>query len=521
MKIILCLSISIFLMATAVAQESASQRCVELNRIDLDENELLSKNQQKKLFNQYIGDCIDGDLLKAIITDISDFYIKRGNITTKPYLKKQTITDGQIDVSILKGTIEDIVDAATNASNTKIKTAFAFQKGKVLNLRDLETSLEMMNRPPSSDARFEIRPGSKYGASMVDIKSTETYPFHFKIGASGREYLSDNKLELTADFSADNLFNINDILTLRYNGSRVQEEYQSNKGGELNFSFPIASYLMEFVRSDVSYRQGVYGLNDTYLSKGDTKGTRVRISKILMRNQKNKFSAALSVYHKNTKSYFSNQLIDVSSYKTTLAQFDLIHTYLQSWGQLTTTYSYYQGTDWFGARTDDYTSAEINLSSQAMLQFIKHSADINLLYYLNDRSYHVTSNLRFQRTNNMLYDNDKLTVGSDYTVRGYLNTNLYGNNALYIKNDMTKTWPINHNQSLLQRVSISIGIDYGKVECEADNQSSCGETYGTAVGISTQANNLSTSFVWSKPLKKIDENHELKGLFKFDVTWKF
>ncbi len=301
----------------------------------------------------------------------------------------------------------------------------------------------------------------------------------------------------------------------------MQKEYQSNNGGELNFSFPITNYLLEFVRSETSYRQGVYGLNDTYLSKGDNEGNRLRVSKILMRDQNNKFNAALSVYHKNTKSYFSNQLIDVSSYRTTLAQVDLTHAYLQNWGQLTTTYSYYQGTDWFGARTDDYVSAEASAPNQAKLQFIKHSADINLRYYPKVRGYQVTSNLHLQRTNDTLYDNDKLTVGSDYTVRGYLNTNLYGNNALYLKNDVIRTWQLNQHPSFLQTISTSIGLDYGKVDCETDNQSSCGEIYSTVIGISTQGKKLTTSFVWSKPLKKIDENHELKGLFKFDVIWKF
>lgn len=508
-------------MATAVAKESAVQRCVALNRIDLDENKILTKNLQHKLFQQYIGECIDGEMLKAIIANISNFYIKRGNITTKPYLKQQSISDGQIDISVLTGIIAKIVDVKTDSTNTRIKSAFAFQKGAILNLRDLETALEMMNRPPSSEATFEIRPGDKNGESIVEIKNTATYPFRLEIGANGREKLNDNKLQLTADFAADNLFNINDILTLKHNGSRVQKEYQSNNGGELNFSFPIANYLIEFVRSETSYRQGVYGLNDTYLSKGDNEGSRLRVSKILMRDQNNKFNVALSVYHKNTKSYFSNQLIDVSSYKTTLAQVDLTHTYLQSWGQLTTTYSYYQGTDWFGARTDDYVSAEASAPNQAKLQFIKHSSDINLRYYPKVRGYQVTSNLHLQRTNDTLYDNDKLTVGSDYTVRGYLNTNLYGNNALYLKNDVIKTWQLNQHPAFLQSISTSIGLDYGKVDCETDNQSSCGEIYGTAIGISTQGEKLTTSFVWSKPLKKIDGNHELKGLFKFDVIWKF
>ncbi len=520
-KIILCLLLNLLLVSTAFAEESIPQHCVQLNKVDLDNNDILDEEQQQKLLKPYMGKCIDGKLLKAIIADVSSFYMTRGHITTRPYLKKQEVFDGQIDISILTGTVEDIVDASTKESNARIKTAFAFQKGHVLNLRDLETALEMMNRPPSSEVKFELKPGDKPGASIVEIKSKDALPYHLKTGVSGRKNLSDKNFYLTAEFSIDNLFNINDILKVSYNGSRVQKEYQGTKGGEINYSFPVASYLVELVGSSFSYRQGVNGLNDTYLSNGDTSGLRLRVNKVLMRDQKNKLNMALSVYHKSTKNYFANQLIDVSSYKTTLAQMDLMHTWLQDWGRLTTVYSYYQGTDWFGARADGYVSAEIDATTQAKLQFKKHSIDVGLLYYLGDRSYQFASNFHLQYTTDTLYDVDKLTVGSDYTVRGYLNRNLYGNNAWYSKNDITKTWILNVYPPLLESISASVGFDYGQARCETDNRSSCGNIYGMAVGLSTQSQKLTTSFVWSRPLKKINNNFKLNDLFKFDVTWQF
>ena len=507
----------------AFAGDEEPQSCVKLQQINLhDAANFLNRKRQQKLFSPYMGQCIDGKLLKAMLSDVSGFYMQRGNITTRAYLKKQTITDGQVDISVLNGRVEDIVDASTKTPNARIKTAFAFQKGEVLNLRDLETSLEMMNRPPSSDVTFEVKPGTQQGSSIVEIKSTDISPYHLKIGASGRKRPKRNNLYLTTEFSMDNPLNINDILTFRYNGSSVQKEYQGNKGGELNYSFPVASYLIELVGSNFSYRQGVFGLNDTYLSSGNTKGVRVRLSKVLFRNQKNKLNAAVSIYHKSTKNYFANQLVNVSSYKTTLAEMDLTHTWLQSWGQLTTVYSYYQGTNWFGARGDGYVSAEIDATTQAKLQFKKHSIDINLLYNISQkRGYQFTSNFHLQRTNDLLYDGDKLTVGSDYTVRGYLDRNLYGNNAWYSKNDVTKKWVVDFHPSLLQSVSTSVGLDYGQVACESDNQNSCGKIYGVAAGLSSYAQNLIASFVWSRPLKKINSKFKVASLFKFDVTWQF
>jgi len=511
----------VYFVELVFAEESSAQVCPRLNHINLDENEILKGTQRQLLFKRYIGQCIDGALLKSLISDISKYYLQQGYITTKPYLKNQNVMDGEIDISVVVGRIEDIVDSKSHTSTGRIKAAFAFQKGHVLDLRDLETSLEMMNRVSSTDASFKIKPGSTTGASIVEVESHDISPYHLKLGIGGRKNLNDKNLYLTGQFMLDNPLNINDILKINYNGSRVQKVYQSNNGVEVNYSFPIASYLLEVVGTDFSYRQGVNGINDIYLSSGNTQGLRARLNKILFRNQKNKLSAALSISHKNTKNYFSNQVIEVSSYRTTLAQADLIHTYVQNWGQLTTTYSYYQGTDWFGARTDGYISAETGTVAQARLQFQKHSFDTNLLYYFNDRSYQFSSNAHVQLTNDLLYDNDKLTVGSDYTVRGYSSFNLYGNNAWYIKNDLKKTWQPNLSPSLLQSVSLSVGLDYGEVKCESDNLSSCGSVTGTAIGLSSQGKHLHSNLVWSKPLKKINNTFRKNDLFIFDMTWEF
>ncbi len=497
------------------------KQCVRLNNIHLDDGGILNKERQQKLFHHYMGRCIDGTLLKAILADVSGFYMKRGYITTRPYLKKQTITDGQINISVLKGSVEDIVDAKTKKTNSRIKTAFAFQKGNVLNLRFLETSLEMMNRPASSDAKFEIKPGPHPGMSIVEIKIHDASAYHLKVGITSRKKSGNGDVFLTTLLSIDNPLNINDILTFRYNGSNVQREYQSDRAGELNYSFPIASYLLAWTGSRFSYRQAVHGINNTFLSNGSTDGQRLRVSKILMRDRENKFSAALSIYHKDNKNFLDNQRIDVSSYKTTLVQLDLINTWLQRWGQLTTIYSYYQGTDWFGARNDSFFSTQTGMKNQERLQFKKYTLDINLLFYLKDRHYNITSEFYLQHTGNLLFSNDKLTVGSDYTVRGYLYHSLYGNNAWYIRNNLTKTWIPGFKSSLVRSVSIFTGLDYGDVRCEVDNKNVCGNIYGATTGFIVHAKHLMASFIWSRPLKKITPNYGLSTLFRFDLTWTF
>lgn len=499
--------------------QTKTASCIRLKHIDLDENDIFDLDSQNELFKDHYGQCIDSNRLRAILNDISRFYIDAGFITTKPYLHEQDILDGQLDISVLRGYVENIVDAETKESNWKIKTAFILQKGEILNLRDLETSLEMVNRVPSSDSRFEVIPGTSQGQSIVQIKENNALPYHLQLGVTGEEAINDSNPYLTALFSIDNLLNINDILSINYNGSKVQKDYQSTLGGEVNYSFPIGSYLIEYVWFMTTYDQAVLGINDVYDTNGETKGSTLRVSKILFRDQKNKLKLAGSLQYKDTKNYFSDVLIDVSSYKTTQLQIDLTHTYLQNWGQINTTYSFYKGTDWFGARNDSYYSSEIDNTSQAKLQFIKHTLDTNIFYAFLDQSYQINSNIHLQYSRDFLYDNNKLRIGSYYSVRGY-SSSYYGNSGGYIKNDLSKTFYTDIAPYAFVAVSPYIGIDYGRVQCQSDNEDVCGALVGSTLGLKTNGEFVDTDFSWNKPLSKID-GLDLNTLFRFNINVKF
>lgn len=468
-----------------------------------------------KLFEDYYGQCLESDSFKNILSILSNYYIDSGYITTKPYLKEQSILDGQVDISVSKGIVENIIDANTSKTNDKIKTAFALQKENPLNLRDLETSLEMMNRVPSTDAKFEIKPGTKQGSSIVEIKTTESFPLHLTIGASGEKNVYDDSMYLTAVVSLDNPLKINDILTLSSNGSRIQQDYQSSSGKELNYSFPIGSYLVEFIWFDFLYKQRVLGINDIYIAEGSTIGTTFKISKVLFRNKNNKLELAVSLQHKNSKNYFSNELIDVSSYSTTLGQIDLTHTYVKEWGQLISKYSFHRGLNWFGARNDSYFSGD----TKEKLQFTKHTISEYLYYYLPDSTYQLNSNLYIQYSENFLYANNQLSVGSYYTVRGY-ESSYYGNTGVYLKSDLIKTFRPTLNTTYIKTISPFIGVDYGYVSCQDTNEPACGDLAGAAIGFKTESQMISTEFTFSRAIKKV-EHLAIETLFRYNINLKF
>jgi len=502
----------------ASVQAAGDAACVPLLRVDIEANQILDETDQAGLIDPLLGACIDGDLVRNLLAAISNSLIEQGYVTSRPYLLEQDISDGRIDIRILVGTIEAIVDAESGLSNGRIATAFMFND-EVLNLRQLETSLEAIERIESVSASFEIRPGSQQGASIIAVKTTTEKAFRMELGVNAQTSFNT---QLSLQASLDNPFNINDLFEYRYNSGEMFQAYQDNSSQELVYSFPLASYLFTLTYADLSYEQRVQGINGSFLSEGDTIINELQVSKVVARSQTSRITLAAALELKDSDILFDHQLVDVSSYRTSQARFEMRHDWFQAWGQLVTIYSYQQGLDLFGARDDDYFTAEDGFDTEASLQFEKFNIDSQLYYYLPDPAWYASLNLSLQYSDDVLYDNDKLYVGSPYTVRGYSSA-LSGSSAWFVRSDLTHRWLSVVNpfsgKPFTKAISLSIGIDYGDVKCDIDNPDVCGEIYGLGVGAEIADANFIGRLLWGHPLKQIGDDIGDKDHYMLDVRW--
>ncbi len=510
------LSLSLLLQASVHAANDTE--CIALSRVDIEASGLPGESDRAALTRSFLDSCIDGDLIRSILSEISNDLIARGYVTTRPYLLEQDISDGQIEVRILVGRIEAVVDADSGATNSKIATAFLFNN-EVLNLRELETSLEAIERATSVSASFEIRPGAQQGGSIVAIKTIESNPLRTKLGVIAQ---TDQDTQLSFQARLDNPLDINDIVEFRYNSGEVLRTYQSNRSRELIYSFPLGSYLFALNHSDIRYDQRVQGINGSFLSEGDTVSDELQVSKIVSRSQSGKLTLAFALELKDSRSFFDGELIDVSSYKTSQVSLKLRHDWLQPWGQISTSYRYHQGLDSYGARDDDYYTIEDGFESEARLQFEKFNIDSQLYYYLADPAWYASFKLHLQYSDDILFDNDKLYLGSPYTVRGYSSA-LSGSNAWYLRSDLTRQLqsvvnPFSGNP-LTKSISLSAGIDYGEVKCEVDNRDVCGEIYGLGLGIELSDANFNGRIIWGHPLKEIGDDIGDHDIYLLDLRW--
>jgi len=510
-------ALAVYLLLQVSAPAGAA--CIPLAGVDIEVDDgQLPAATRRELIDPLLGSCIDTALLRDILSRISGYFIDNGYVTTRPYLLEQDINDGQVEIRVLVGTIEAIVDADTGASNRKIATAFLFNDD-VLNLRELESSLEMIERADSVQAEFEIRPGTRQGSSVIAIRTVETNPLSLELGANAQTDL-DSRLSFQAGF--DNPLDINDILTLRFNSGDVRETYQSNSSRELAYSFPLGAYLVEFSHSDVSYTQRIQGVNDSFVADGDTLADQLGVSRVIARTRASRLSLGLSLKLEDTRNFLEGELIEVSSYKTSQLQLELRHDWYRPWGQLVTRYIFHQGLDSFGARDDEFYTRGGAPGSEARLQFEKLSLDSRLLVYLADPRWQLSHNLHLQYSDDILFDSDKLNLGGPYTVRGYASA-LSGGNAWYLRSDITRQMQTvvdsDSAGNLAKMIALSLGVDYGEVECAADNADACGEIYGVGLGLLFRDANFSGRLLWGHPLKELGDDSGREDQYLLDLRW--
>ena len=145
-------------MPTAPARAVEPEDCVRLTGVDFERSEILPPAAQAELVKPWLGACIDAATTGSLLAAVSEYFIDSGYITSRPYLREQDAGDGRLEISILTGTIEAVVDADSGMADRRIRAAFLFS-GEILNLRELETALEALQSVASVEAELELRPG--------------------------------------------------------------------------------------------------------------------------------------------------------------------------------------------------------------------------------------------------------------------------------------------------------------------------------------------------------------------------
>lgn len=455
----------LFSLFSRYTQQALTTAKIQSQRTDDSHYQLLDAANQPP--------CLSLASIQNLSTDIQNRFIDKGYITSRVLTPDQSLTGGQLTLSLAAGVLGSIrVDESNNpqthANRANVDTAFPASQGKPVNLRDLEQGLENLRRLPTVSAQMDIVPGQQAGTSDVEVKwQQRALPIRFNFSVDDSGGKSTGKYLGTIGVAWDNPLHLNDIVSASYTRNVTAGKKQTDPQGQtdhgdtynysLNYSVPFGYWSIDAGVSHYFYDQVVAGVNRNYHYTGDSDQGHVNVSRVLYRDDQHKITASAGLWKKTIKNYIDDAEVDVQRRRTGGWKANLSQRSYFKAGTLTSTLGYKRGTRAFGAIE---APEELFDEGTAKSKIWTLDVDWQMPFKLGQQPFSWHSAFHGQWNKTKLTPQDKIAIGGRYSVRGFTGAkSLSAERGCYLRNDLGWRYHDNHQ--------VYVGLDVGHVSGES------------------------------------------------------
>ncbi len=468
-------------------EDVKEEKCFHIKAIRIEGYQLISKEDIYGVASKYVDKCLGRKGLSMLLREINNLYIERGYITSRAYLVPKHIAEGVIDIKIIEGKIEEITGNVEG-----IGAAFYGLKGKVLNIRDIEVGIEMLNRLESNNATINLEPGSARGLTKVIIKNRQGRRYSINISLNNFGYKPTGQYLISSRIQLENPLKISDILALNINTTNRQDPNRRSVTNSIDYSFPLHRFLFTTSFSNTTYAQSLEGAIARYsmLTTNNTLNTGFEYK--AYHSSKFKFSGGVNLYFRENTTLIEEVKIGTMSYKYNKVKVFLRGVFIPGGIYTSLILSIHKG---LGSDEDKYVVDVYGNNEVYKISgyFTKFSIEGNLFMNLPlGLSY--TAFIYGQYAGERLFSSEQISIGGPYSVRGFFEDNISGDTGLYIRNDITKDVRLTGNLFLRPYM----GADYGIIDCTRD--SLCGAIIGLSGGTFIIYKRLNINIFHSVPI---------------------
>ncbi len=477
-------------------EEKIDKNCIKIKNIKVIGSTIYDKDDFKSLITPLINTCKGMTQLNNLAKKISNMYIEDGYVTSRAYIKAQNLSKGEIVISILEGKI--------NSIETSLKPDYIFQEleENILNMRDLETGIEQVERLKSQKVDLEILAAEKMGYSDIKvIKSDNGNPYYGNIAVNNFGVKGSGKYQFSGNFSYENLLNLNDIISLGINTTDKVNRSTSSLGNSLSYSFPLSKFLLSLEYSSFEYKQKIPAINTYYKTNGISKSIAFNLNYKYYHSLKDRVEFYFNIKNKNHDNYYNGVFLEVQSYDLNILT-------------LGTKYSSFSDT------MDIYTSLSYQKSLLSQenqyfdTNFNKYVLDMNLTKYLNSQL-RFNSSFYGQYSSNNLAGTESISIGGPYSVRGFNQNDISGNSGFYIRNELSLS-----DKNEYFQYSPYLAIDYGFIERD-DYGTNNNSILGSAMGIRINKSDFFMDMFYSVPIKNHNESEIRNDFLGINISYNF
>nr|WP_199027239.1 ShlB/FhaC/HecB family hemolysin secretion/activation protein [Ralstonia sp. ASV6] len=439
------------------------------------------------MLDQYAGRCIGPKGLNLIVHRASGLLLERGYTTTRVAVPEQDLSSGMLKIALFPGVIRRIRFADESMWGTW-RSAFPTGAGQLLNLRDLEQGLEQMKRVTSQDVDMQIVPGDLPGESDVVITVTRTRLWKVIASVDDSGSKSSGKLQGNLSAALDNPLGLNDLLNVGVvHDLNVNERDRGTKGANAYYSIPLGYWTLSVAAGAYDYFQQIAGVNQSFVSSGNSKNLEVRAQYLFQRDRVQKNSLQFRLVRRWNHAYIDDTSIGVQQRATTFGEIGWLHKHYFGAAQLDLNAAWRFGVPWMGGqselnRFDPTAPAErdkflYRITTLDAVLTVPFTLPVPTSIAKDGLPLRYTATVRGQFSKGALFAADFLSIGNRWTVRGFDGElTLAAERGAYWRNELEA--PIGNSGH-----SVYVGLDAGTVSGPSATTLAGKTLVGTAVGL--------------------------------------
>ena len=534
----------------SATETSANEIKFYISQINLeDEEKLLNEIEKENILGKYIDRDLGSTDITNLITELTNRLIAKGYITSVTTISEDNdLSTKTLNLKIIPGKIEKIIlNEDKGFDNLKKYFLVDTKAGKVLNIRDLDTTTENFNYLEANNMTMEIIPSEIPNHSIVKLKNE--MKDKFTVSALTNNYGEDRQNAIWrggVSINIDSPLGIGDRVYFSYmtvhkkkpdrSWKRTTESlkpgeiapigpkgYDPKKGDVLpykrdldlyNFRYTLKfnTYTLSLGSSRTENTSSFYTTNTVYDMETVSSTFSMNLDKILWRNQKNKISLGVGLKRKHNQSYIEEAIL--SDRVLTIGDVSLNGTTTFYGGLLGASLGYERGLRALGAERDKNKGTR---SPKA--EFMKYTLNTNYYKPLTQKLvYRFNTNITY--SNDVLYGSEKHSIGGVGSVGGYHRTgNIQGDKAIEIENELS--YRVLDSEKF-GRISPYLSYSYGKVR---NNKNSSvyrkGYMSGALLGLRYNMKYLDLDVAYAKPLARSNYLKPKNREIYFSATLKF
>jgi hemolysin activation/secretion protein len=382
----------------------------------------------------------------------------------------------------------------------------------------MEQMVDQLNRLQSRPAQMELVPGAQVGGSRVRLKGDPSKPWQANLNRHNDGQTSTGEQQWGAGFVWDSPLGLADQLSLRGGGDTVSDHWKHSANQSLGYSIPYGWWTLNYSYAQSYYRTETKGAGFAFGSDGDSKTHSLRAERVLHRDDVSKTAANVGISHLQTRNYLDNNIIDVSSQRLTETQLGFNHGRRIGTAFVNLDLGWQQGTGAFDAQGDGDPHR-----SQPVARYNKYSLTASYLqpFTLWDESFSVDSLVNGQRSEDVLFSPQRISLGGLSSVRGFKEQSLSGDSGAYWRNQLRWRRPVAWEtlRPFVHEYAVALAYDMGVIHGNSHNPGAHGRLSGNAIEFSARGRNLAASVTFARSLERPDaiERQEHPVYFRFDL----